>query len=112
MTTTIRNLTPHRITMVGQNGEVLRVFESEGVARATQQNIQVDSLDGIPVMETSFGQTVDLPAQEDGTFLIVSVITANAARANGRSTDDLLVTTDTVRGEDGRIVGCRAFARI
>ena len=109
---TIRNLTPHRISMVSNNGEVLRVFESEGIARATQTNQQVDELDGIPVMETRFGETIDLPAFQEGTYLIVSVITANAARANGRRTDDLLLTTDTVRGEDGRIVGCRAFARI
>lgn len=45
-------------------------------------------------------------------YLIVSIITANAAKANGRRVDDLLITTDTVRDETGRIVGCKAFARI
>ena len=108
----IRNLTPHRIVMVNANGETLRVFESEGIARATQSNVQVAEVDGIPVMETHFGKTVDLPNYEEGVFLIVSIITANAARANGRTTSDLLLTTDTVRDADGRIVGCKAFARI
>ena len=111
-TITIRNLTPHLITMVNAEGKVLRTFPSEGIARATQSNIQVGDLDGIPVMETSFGKTIDLPEFQEDTFLIVSVITANAAKANGRTTCDLLLTTDTVRDESGRIVGCRAFARI
>lgn len=113
--TKIRNLTPHCVTIVNpaaEPTEVLRTFPSEGVARATQQNLQVGEVDGIPVMTTSFGETVDLPDYEEGVYLIVSVITANAARANGRTTADLLLTTDTVRDADGRIIGCRAFARI
>lgn len=112
MTTTIRNLTPHCITMVTTDGEVSHTFPSEGIARATQTNVQVGEVNGIPVMETHFGETVDLPEFQEGTYLIVSIITANAARANGRTTCDLLLTTDTVRDESGRIVGCRAFARI
>ncbi len=63
-------------------------------------------------METSFGETIDLPEYQDGVYLVVSIITANAAKANGRRVDDLLITTDTVRDETGRIVGCKAFARI
>ena len=108
----IRNLTPHCIVMVDNNGDVVRTYASEGIARANQTNIQVGQVDGIPLMETSFGETVDLPDFEDGVFLVVSIITANAAKANGRRVDDLLITTDTVRGEDGRIIGCKAFARI
>lgn len=108
----IKNLTPHKIIMVDDNGNVVREYVSEGIARATQTNVQVGDLDGIPLMETSFGETIDLPDFEDGVFLVVSIITANAAKANGRRVDDLLITTDTVRGEDGRIVGCKAFARI
>lgn len=49
---------------------------------------------------------------QQSLYLIVSIITANAAKANGRRVDDLLITTDTVRDETGRIVGCKAFARI
>lgn len=108
----IKNLTPHIISMVNENGEVVRQYPSEGIARATQSNIQVGEIDGIPLMETSFGKTIDLPEYQDGVYLVVSIITANAAKANGRRVDDLLITTDTVRDETGSIVGCKAFARI
>ena len=108
----IKNLTPHKIVMVNADGAVTREYESEGIARATQSNIQVGEVDGVPLMETSFGETIDLPEYQDGVYLIVSIITANAAKANGRRVDDLLITTDTVRDETGRIVGCKAFARI
>ncbi len=108
----IKNLTPHKIVMVNKNSEVTREYESEGIARATQSNIQVGEIDGVPLMETSFGETIDLPEYQDGVYLIVSIITANAAKANGRRVDDLLITTDTVRDETGRIIGCKAFARI
>lgn len=108
----IRNLTPHCIVMVDENGAVVREYKSEGIARATQSNIQVGEVDGIPLMETSFGETIDLPEYQPDVYLIVSIITANAAKANGRRVDDLLITTDTVRDETGRIVGCKAFARI
>lgn len=108
----IKNLTPHMISMVNENGEVVRQYPSEGIARATQSNIQVGEIDGIPLMETSFGETIDLPEYQDGVYIVVSIITANAAKANGRRVDDLLITTDTVRDETGRIVGCKAFARI
>lgn len=108
----IKNLTPHCIVMVDENGAVVREYKSEGIARATQSNIQVGEVDGIPLMETSFGETIDLPEYQDDVYLIVSIITANAAKANGRMVDDLLITTDTVRDETGRIIGCKAFARI
>lgn len=108
----IRNLTPHCIVMVDENGAVVREYKSEGIARATQSNIQVGEVDGIPLMETSFGETIDLPEYQPDVYLIVSIITANAAKANGRRVDDLLITTDTVRDETGRIIGCKAFARI
>ena len=108
----IKNLTPHKIIMVDDNGNVVREYVSEGIARATQTNVQVGDLDGIPLMETSFGETIDLPDFEEDVYLIVSIITANAAKANGRRVDDLIITTDTVRDADGRIAGCKAFARI
>lgn len=31
----IKNLTPHIISMVNENGEVVRQYPSEGIARAT-----------------------------------------------------------------------------
>lgn len=104
------NLTPHTVTVVGNNGN--RVFPSVGVARATQTATPVGSIDGIELVTMTFGTTEGLPAPVNGITYIVSVITANAAKAEGRTTDDLVITADPVRDEAGRIIGCRRFARV
>lgn len=109
--TIIRNLTPHAATVMSNDGEVVATFPSEGVARAAQADVQVGEINGIPIVKTTFGEVVDLPAPEEGVYLIISIITLNAARAGGRSTDDLLITSGPVRDDSGRIIGCKALGR-
>ena len=108
----IRNLTPHKITVYGKDSQILLVLESEGIARAEQRNAPVGDLEGIPLLKQTFGIPVDLPDYEKGTYLIVSSITVNAAKAAGRTTEDLLLTSVPVRDAEGRIIGCKAFALV
>lgn len=108
----IINLTPHTVNICTEDGEIECSFKSEGVARASQVAVPFGDVNGIELVEMRFGPTVDLPDPKAGTVLIVSAITASAAKAEGRSTDDLVLTADTVRDKDGRIVGCRRFARV
>ena len=105
-------MTPHTITIVAEDGNTIAVFPSEGVARATQQSVHAFNIDGVEVVKMAFGEPVGLPAPEEGGFLVVSIITANAARAYGRTTDDLLVTANPVRDDEGRIIGCRNLAQV
>ncbi len=107
----IINLTPHEVSIIA-DGKVKATFPSEGVARATQTVEVVDSLNGIDIVSMRFGKTEGLPTPVDGTYYIVSITTANAARAEGRTCADLLVTSGPVRGNDGQIIGCTALARI
>ena len=37
--TNIINLTPHRINIVDEEGNVVKIFESSGVARAAQNDV-------------------------------------------------------------------------
>lgn len=106
----IRNLTPHAIFIVDEDSNALTVFESEGIARAEQKDEPAGELNGIPLVKTTFGEPIDLPKPEENTYLIVSLATANAAKAAGRTTKDLLLTSGVVRDEKGRIIGCKAFA--
>ena len=106
----IKNLTPHKIVVYDEYNQVLSVFESEGIARAEQKDEPAGDLEGIPLLKQTFGLPVDLPDYEEGTYLIVSSITVNAAKAAGRTTKDLLLTSVPVRDEEGKIIGCRAFA--
>lgn len=108
----IVNLTPHAVNVVAEDGTVKAAFPSEGIARASQTAEHVGELDGIELVSMKFGATEDLPAPEDGTYYIVSVITANAAKAEGRTTSDLVITADPVRDDSGRIIGCKRFALV
>ncbi|MBF1002949.1 MAG: hypothetical protein HXK93_01540 [Candidatus Nanogingivalaceae bacterium] len=109
--TNIINLTPHKINIVDEEGDVIKVFESAGVARAAQNDVQIGMLEGIPIIETTFGEPVDLPEYSQGTYYIVSALTAKAASLSGRNTRDLLLTGKTVRNSDGQIIGCQALAK-
>lgn len=109
--TTIFNLTPHRINIVDEEGNVVKIFESSGEARAAQNDVQIGMLEGIPIIETTFGEPVDLPEYSQGTYYIVSALTAKAASLSGRSTRDLLLTGKTVRNSNGQIIGCQALAK-
>lgn len=108
----IKNLTPHTVSIVNEDGTVKATFPSEGIARANQTAEHVGELDGIELVSMKFGKTEDLPAPAEGVYYIVSVITANAAKAEGRTTGDLVITADPVRDADGRIVGCKRFALV
>ena len=108
----IVNLTPHTVNVVAEDGSIKAAFPSEGIARASQTAEHVGELNGIELVSMKFGATEDLPAPEDGTYYIVSVITANAAKAEGRTTSDLVITADPVRDDSGRIIGCKRFALV
>ena len=106
----IKNMTPHAISIVAEDGNVILQLPSEGNARATQSAVTVGNIEGAEIVRMAFGEPTDLPAPEKGVFLVVSRITAEAAKAFGRDTNDLLMTADPVRDGEGRIIGCRRFS--
>lgn len=107
----IINLTPHKINIMDNDGKLIKVFESKGEARAAQKDVEIGTLEGIPIIETEFGEPVGLPEYNPETYYIVSALTAKAASLSGRNTQDLLLTGKTVRNGDGQIIGCQALAR-
>lgn len=110
----IVNLTPHTIDYL--DPLYACSIPSSGVARATQTMQEDQPIIGMGnvfrTVRMTYGETTDLPDPDGETFYIVSAITAEAARRGGRTTDDLLLTADLVRDDQGRVVGCRAFARV
>jgi len=102
----IINLTPHKIVLFKGN-EITKEFDSEGLARANQTSIVVDNIDGIDVCRNVYGNVTGLPEQQPNTFYIVSKIVMDACPDR----NDLLLPNDSVRNENGQIVGCRSFAR-
>lgn len=103
----IINLTPHEIKIVGADGKVIQSFPSEGVVRCQVTRQQAGEVNGIPVNRTIFGDVEGLPEQQEGIVYIVSALVAQATKR-----DDVLIPDDAVRDEQGRIIGCKAFARV
>ena len=110
----IINLTPHSISVFA-GADIVRTYPASGkVARAQSTYIRSESatVDGVPLVHVSFGDPMDLPEYAEGTYYIVSLITAQAAQAAGRCTNDLLITAEPVRNGDGQIIGCQAFTQV
>lgn len=112
--TTIINLTPHPITIVDGDGQVIRTFPKPAVpARAAERLGAVEgAIDGVPVRgATTYGAVEGLPAFRAGTAYIVSLVTVQAARAEGRTLADLLMPGELRRDSAGNIIGCASLVR-
>lgn len=103
------NLTPHEVVVLDEEGTVLARLPSSGVARAAVTVTPAGTIAGLPAVQISFGGPVALPEWRPGVYLLVSRTTAEAAKASGRTVDDLVGTTELVRDAAGRAVGCRAL---
>ncbi len=105
------NLTPHDIHILNQDGDVLMVLPSMGVARGITVKHTVEIIRGISIYRFHPIELIDLPIPTPGVRYIVSRITAHTALYLGRSTRDLLIPAHIVR-EDGEVVGCKALAAV
>lgn len=110
--TNIINLTPHCVNIMDSDGNEISKFESMGIARADSFETVVDELNGIPVVEMSYGNPIGLPDPATDTAYIVSMLTIQAAIQVGRTTADLYTTADLVRNDKGQIIGCRKLSRV
>lgn len=105
----IVNLTPHDVNIIGEDGNVVVTFPSTGtVARCVATRQKIGEVNGIPVNRTTFGQVTGLPAPQDGVAYIVSSILCQACPDR----TDLYIVDDTVRDENGKIIGARALAYV
>lgn len=103
----IINLTPHTINLY-RNGEMIMAIPSSGVARVSVTSQVIGEVNGFPIKQNVYGEIIDLPDPIGETVYIVSALVAQAAKDR----TDLLVVNDTVRNENGQIIGCQGFARI
>ena len=106
---TIVNLTPHAVNFLDEsNHPILTVEPSGTVARAKQTRTLCGNIAGIPVNQCAYGTVQGLPEPAKETIYIVSAITAQACPER----EDVYIVDDSVRNEDGRIIGVRALAHI
>jgi hypothetical protein len=99
----ILNLTPHALTLVGENG-TLEVPPSGQVARlaVTRTVCAPVTIDGVtlPVSRPTLGDIVGLPAPQQGVLLVVSALVAEAA---GRA--DVMSPGELLRDAAGAVIG-------
>ena len=103
------NLTPHSITFVDDAGNTVLTVEPSGqIARCSVTREKIGEINGIPINKSQFGKVENLPEPAEGTIYIVSALTAQAVPDR----QDVYITDDAVRDDQGRIIGCRALAHI
>lgn len=99
------NLTPHIINVVVPSGNI-DIPASGQVARCSQTSSEVSVINGIPVTKQEFGEVVGLPAEQEGTYFIVSRLVAAACPDR----HDLLIPGPLVRNADGQPIGCKGLS--
>ena len=104
----IINKTPHAITIVNIDGEVLLSIPSDGAPiRLATKTVAKEPIEGIPTSVTEFGEATGLPDFQEGVYYIVSQLIKGAFPER----KDLLVPAEMARDANGNIIGCRSLGR-
>lgn len=113
----IINCTPHEINFY-KDGKMIEAFPPSGTVLRVDANtytvperdVVSDKGTHIPIIGIEYmGVIGDLPPMEPDTIYIVSKITAEAISATVYR-DDFVFIGETVRDDNGRIIGCTSFA--
>lgn len=104
----IINCTPHAISFVADNGDIIRTIPASGILpRVATSYTVAATIDGIPDEITVYGDVEGLPAEEPETILVVSALVANACK----NRKDLRIPGRQVRDEAGHVIGCKSLSR-
>lgn len=109
--TTLRNLTAHPVTIVGENDSVILPAGTSPPRIADEvvrsSSVAIGQL-AVPVRDIVAGSVSGLPEPQEGVLLVVPRIVATACSHR----TDLVIPFDDVRDHAGRVIGCRALARL
>lgn len=117
----IRNLTPHQINFVSYGATLAIAPEPQPARVVLAEDLPVGTVEidrpvsllssstSISIVRTGrTGQVTGLPGPEEDTLLIVSQMVAEALPRRA----DLVFPHDSVRDEQGRVVGCRKLGTV
>lgn len=103
----IVNLTPHSLTLVGENATLVvppsGIVARLAVTRTALSPVVVDGVElvvNLPVM----GDVTDLPAAEEGVVLITSAVVASAVNR-----PDVMSPGELIRDNAGNVIGARGL---
>jgi len=73
----IVNLTPHMIVVCSSLENVIAKYPSEGNARVSTSATTIDSVNGIDIVATVYGEVEGLPEPQEGVMYLVSMVVGN-----------------------------------
>jgi hypothetical protein len=97
------------IVTIPTAGPMARVETGETVAGPP---LEVDGVTVPTTVKTMGTRVLGLPDPAAGTLYIVPLLTAQAAQAAGRVTDDLLIPDGQTRNAGGTVDGCASLGRL
>lgn len=101
----VRNLTPHDVVIVKDDGSTL-VYHPESVpARVDVTLREIDSVSEFPMFEETYGEVINLPAPKYGTALIVSGLVCSACPDRV----DLVHPVGLIKDDEGHAIGCKGL---
>ena len=103
-----KNLTPHQLNIHKEDGSVMNIEPSGVIARVASKETLDTVIDGVEVFQNSFGEVQDLPAPEEGVYLIVSGLVLGAL---GGTRPDVLAPGQLVRNDKGQPIGAKGLRR-
>lgn len=104
----LRNLTPHALSLLAQDGSAVALPPSGVVARRAVLRRTAEEVAGLPVAVEALGPVEGLPAPEDGVIYVISRLVAEAVPHR----TDVLAPGEPVRDDGGRIIGARGLCRV
>jgi hypothetical protein len=104
------NMTPHAINLLTSEGENIATIEPSGsMIRLDEEWSPIGTFDidghSVDLLHCEYSSG-EIPEPVEGTTFIVSAMVANAFPER----KDFVMVAKTVRDENGRIIGCTAFA--
>lgn len=104
------NLTPHNIIVEDKNGKEVEIKATGVVARvSTTQNL-INTIEGIEIFKTQFGEVENLPKPKADTIYVVSAMVLSAVK-NTRNDVFAPNTSKANRNELGHITSVRGLTR-
>ena len=109
----IINLTPHAITIMDDNFNILKVIEPSGqLARVSVHTAHTETIDfdniEIATSEFVYGTVEGLPEEKDGVIYIVASLVAQRVPER----NDVFIPNEYICDDHGRINGCKSLGGI
>jgi hypothetical protein len=104
----ILNYTPHTVNIINENREIIKSFESQGVARVGTKQEVVGNVEGVEIVKTTYTEIEGLPEEKEDVFYIVSMVVLNASDRKDLICPDTSPSS-AIRNEKGQIIGVKRF---